>query len=206
MVSGDGSTSLPSAEGCGEWTYEMVEARLVEAMAVARALPDRERRWLAVKACWPSIVRERCLGDYDAYGYLGSSEDAPPPRVPIAGSDEARMWQATGWAVEWVEEPVRVILDAALAAQAGGRRPPWRRMVTQLGLGISGPALRDRYEAAIAAICCGLNGKPPTRANIKAVLGALARRRMVAMPAGEGGDAAGRRRSRRRVDVEVRYT
>lgn len=194
------STSLPQMEGLKYWTYDVVEARLVEAMQVARRLPDRERGWLAVRAYWPSIVRERCLGDYDAYGYLGSSSDLPVARVPLASAEIDALDTSEGWALAYVPECDRKMVALALGWLVAGRRIGWRKLRLVLGWQIGPGAVQRRYERAIALICCGLNGKGA--AGVKAVLGARAR---AGMMVADGDASVGQRSYRRRVVVDIEY-
>lgn len=184
------------------WTFETVEARLVAALIVARRVPDRERSWLHVKAFWPPIVRERCLGDYDIRGYLGTTEDIPPPRVPLPPREIDAMEEAEDWLSRFLEPEERALVLLALGWKASGRRPGWTKIGRLLGVKLSRTALARRYLTAIAAVACGLEGKgsAAVRLMVRRMLAAEAREK-----AGAGVASAARTGRRRRTETEFVY-
>lgn len=201
------STTLPPMEGCaasGLWTYEAVEARLIEAMWVSRRMPDREGMWQSLRAYWPDIVRERCLGDYDAYGYLGNSSDLPEARISIPPAQMDRASVATDWLALLDDEASRLRVKLALEWKVGGRRVGWTRIGRIMGVKAGREAIKVKYIEAVAYITCRLNGKG------EASWRAMARRQRVAKDRRAGADEAptqGRLRGqrRRRIEVDVIY-
>lgn len=204
---GLGSTMLPVAEGSGEgelWSFDLVQARLVEALIVARRRPDRERGWLTVQASWPSIVRDRALGDYDIRGYLGTTEDIPPPRMPLSSAEISRMEEAEGWLARFLEEEDRILVLLALGWLAAGRRIGWRRICSIIGAQVGEAALAKRYALAIARIACGLSGVGQA-----AVQMMVRRHRAEAARAAIGGAVSGAKSGRvrrRKVEYVIDYT
>jgi hypothetical protein len=144
----EASGKLPGTEG---WTYDAVEERLVEVMALWRRAPDRERGWLHVKAMWPDGRPEvDPLVDY-------ADRDAAPRALPLTRRDIAMMEECDGWIGRWVPERDWRLVGMALGWKASGRRVPWRRIKHQMGIPFGEGGLTRRYERAIGAIAMGLD-------------------------------------------------
>ncbi len=192
-------------QNAGLWPYEMVEARLIEAMGVARRVPDRERGWMTLRAYWPDIVRERCLGDYDAYGYLGNSSDIAPARIPLNRAELARMQEAEGWLGRFLDEDARRLVVLAAGWMVSGRRVSWTRIGRIMGVKVGREAIKLRYLTAVAQIEAGLNGKG------KAAVSASVRRQRMAEARRAMSDEAStqgrvRGQRRRRIEVDIIYS
>lgn len=157
MGNGNASGSLPASEGSVIWTYAEVEERLIEAMALWRRSPDRERAWLHVKAMWPEITREWAAGDYDARGYLGNSSDVPLRPLPLVRAEVARMEEAGAWVGRYVGERDRKLVVMVLGYKASDIRPPWLEIKRRMGIPFGAAGLTRRYERAVAVIVKGLD-------------------------------------------------
>jgi len=150
--------------GTGEWTFETVQDRLVEAMLTCWRHPDRERGWQRLRAFWPDIQRDVLAGDYDARGgELSSSEVALRP-ASLTRLETAEMEEAFGW-LDHIQPADRKLVGLAITALASGKREvPWRRLLRPMGLTHGSEGLRVRYGRAIAAIAARASGGNP-RAN-----------------------------------------
>lgn len=200
------STTLPPMEGCaasGLWTYEAVEARLVEAMWVSRRMPNHGAGWQHVKAYWPDM-RDADIFDYGGEGIDGVSHvRIRPPRLSGHAIDAAQ--EAVGWLGRFLDEDARRLVVLAAGWMASGRRVGWTRVGRILALGVKPDAVEVRYIKAVALIACGLNGKG------EASWRAMVRRQRVAKDRRAVSDEApaqGRVRGqrRRRIEVDVVYS
>lgn len=136
-------------------SFEDVEERLVQAVLVMRRLSDREAGWLRVKACWPDIVRERNLGDYDA---RGGEMEAPTLRpLPATRRDIAEMEEAFAWVLAAKEQDRRLIALAIGALAQGEKRIPWMRLRKPMGIKLGAHGLRKRYERAMHLVTKAAN-------------------------------------------------
>ncbi|MGW8204391.1 hypothetical protein ACWGM0_17830 [Sphingomonas bisphenolicum] len=151
----DNNNSLPPISPSQEreegrmYSFADVEERLVEAMLVMRRLSDREAGWLRVKACWPDIVRDYGVGDYDARGYLGTSSDIPLRPLPATRRDIADMEQAFGWVLAAKPEDRKLIALAISALAGGAKQVPWMRLRKPMGVKLGAHGLRKRYGRAM---------------------------------------------------------
>lgn len=141
-----------AAEAGSFWTFEAVEARLVEAMLCWWRMPDRERGWQRVKAAWPEI--QRFPWRQNVGGETDEREEDPQPRRPALTRGEI---EETGEASEWlrhVADRDRKLVAMVLACLAGGAKAaPWLDIWDRLGRGRPGPeGLRKRYSRAITKI------------------------------------------------------
>ena len=140
------------------WTYDEVEARLLEAAACWRRMPDRERGWQWVCAKWPELKH---FGEHVNVGGEFSEREAEPvtrrPRVTRAEIGE--MEEATEWLLLVAGEAQRRTLVAGLVDRARGRaRPGWKALREALGEpGLRSAAAGMRYSRAIRSICEALN-------------------------------------------------
>lgn len=145
------------------FTFETVQARLVEAVRCWWRMPDRESGWHAVRAYWPEIQR---MGWRVAVGGEHDEREADPqPRRPRLTRDEVGEMEAvTEWLLLVPKEDRRVVVLALLWLAKGEKRVPWTRMLEQLGLARGGGALARRYERAIGVLALRLSGVSEARA------------------------------------------
>lgn len=136
-------------------SFADVEERLVEAVLVMRRLSDREAGWLRVKACWPDIVRERNLGDYDARGIDMETPTLRP--LPATRRDIAEMEEAFAWVLAAKEHDRRLIALAIRALAQGEKRIPWMRLRKPMGIKLGAHGLRKRYERAMHLVTKAAN-------------------------------------------------
>lgn len=128
-------------------SFADVEERLVQAVLVMRRLSDREAGWLRAKACWPDIVRERNMGDYDARGV---DMEAPTLRpLPATRRDIAEMEEAFAWVLAAKEQDRRLIALAIGTLARGEKRIPWMQLRKPMGIKLGANGLRMRYERAM---------------------------------------------------------
>lgn len=139
------------------YSFADVETRLVEAMLVMRRMSDREAGWLRVKACWPDIVRDYGVGDYDARGYLGTSSDIPLRPLPASRRDIAEMEEAFGWVLAAKPEDRKLIALAIGALARGDKQVPWLRLLKPMGLKLGAHGLRKRYERSMHKVTKAAN-------------------------------------------------
>ena len=143
------------------WTFDMVEARLVEAMGFARQMEGG--RWaFASDGPWHLIVKD--WWDWAAH------EERPAPRVRLSVEQIARMEEAQGWLRFAPERDRKLVLLAVTALAAGRSSIPWRALIKPMGLaevarkassegrGLGSHGLRKRYGRAVTCICGALNG------------------------------------------------
>jgi len=183
------------------WTYEAVEARLIDGKAVSRQMPDRERSWLHVKAYWPDM-READIFDYPGGGVDGVSHIRIRP-LPLTPAQISEADEAGSWLGRFLKEGERRLMVLALGWPASGRRVAWKRVGRLLRVKLTGPALERQYKLAICVVTCGLNGKgrAAARRMLQARLHGEARALVDA--GGAGGVYTGRVRGRRRRVTEV---
>lgn len=123
-----------------EWTLEMVEERLVEAVAVLRRLPST--RVGGYFNTWPKMVVEFS----DLVGQTPEPMRLPPPSA--AAID--RMEQALEW-MKWLEpEDSRLVWMRA-------ERHPWKAICWRFGL--SRATVNRKFEYALSLITWRLNGR-----------------------------------------------
>lgn len=136
----------------GLLTWEQVQERLVEAVTLARQMPDRERGWLRVRAFWPDMRRHNHFGDYGDF-------DAPPRTPPLSRAQIARMDEAFGW-LDAVEPSERKLVGLAVGRLASGAaQVPWLELRAPMGVRLGAGGLRMRYERTIGAICKQVNAR-----------------------------------------------
>lgn len=136
-------------------SFADVEERLVEALLVMGRMSDREAGWLRVKACWPDILRENALGDYDARGV---DMIAPPIRaLPATRRDIAEMEEAFGWVQAAPERDRRLIALAIATLARGEKRVPWMRLRKPMGVKLGAGGLRKRYDRAMHLVVKAAN-------------------------------------------------
>lgn len=158
------STTLPPMEGCaasGLWTYEMVEARLVEAMELWRRSPGGGRWPFASDAPWHLMRRFNEAGQgfefHDARGGDMKSSDVPLRPLPLSIEEVAERDAVSEWVPRYVPERDRRLVSVVLVIKASGARVSWLRLRRRFGQEIGGHGLRKRYARAINCICIALN-------------------------------------------------
>lgn len=137
------------------WTYEAVEARLIEAMELWRRSPGGGHWPFASDAPWHMM--QRSVGDYDARGGDGVSSDVPLRPLPLSIEEVAERDAVSEWVVRHVPERDRRLVSAVLVIKAAGARVSWLRLRQRFGQEIGGHGLRKRYARAINCICIALN-------------------------------------------------
>lgn len=172
MFQGDGGfvSDDVAAFGAGNvdaaeyWTFDIVEARLIEAMRFAWR--DEPGTWpFAGDGPWALMAAER--GDYDARGgdMTGS---ALLPRLHLTRAERARMDQAVGWLAyvagdgsdKMIGGDAKLIVRACrkLAAHRGEGRGQvrWMQLLSSMGVARGATMLSQRYSRAMARICAQL--------------------------------------------------
>jgi hypothetical protein len=153
-------------EGCGAdpeawalWTFDDVEARLVEAIGFLRRMPGGGSSPYAKDGPWAQIRRE--WGDYVDRDEVRERESRP--RGSLRTEEVDRMEEALDW-VRFVRAVDTRLLGLALASmERDGSEVPWTELAPRIGLRTAtgrllGPdALRMRYQRAVGAIAKSLN-------------------------------------------------
>lgn len=139
--------------GDGLLSFDEVEARLVEAVRVARRLPDREAGWQRVRSAWPEIVREAAAGDYDARGGDLTSSDVVLRTASATRGEVAAMEQAFGWLAAVADADRRLVALAIGCLARGDKQVSWLRLLAPMGLTHGAGGLRKRYARAIGRAC-----------------------------------------------------
>lgn len=143
---------VPVAEGLVFWTFDDVEARLVEAM----------RLWWHVEgAGWPfasdgpwHLIAQDKTWDWDRDSWA----DAPIPKLPLSREQMRRRDEATAWLRHAPDRDRRLVVMAVTALAAGRKTVPWRALLKPMGLTLGAHGLRKRYSRAVTCICETLNG------------------------------------------------
>lgn len=143
--------TVPVMEGLEFWTFDGVEARLVEAMEFQHRLP-RGGGWpFASDGPWHLIVKD--------WWDWGAHEDKPVPRVPLSREQLARMEEALAWVLFVPSDDDRRLIAMAVRNLAAGRKTvPWTKLLKPMGVKHGAHGLRKRYSRAITCICNALNG------------------------------------------------
>jgi len=154
----------------GFYTFDMVEARLVDAFQLWRRMPDGDARFGLsgrISSLWRQYVPDVALVDAVA--------DEPRPLRPSRG-DIARMEEATEWITRMPERNRRLALVAiawlaTARLQSDKARIEWQKLWERLGIERPGPdGLRKRYGATITAVANSLNSG---RGSVKGLKDAL---------------------------------
>lgn len=137
------------------WTWDEVQASLVEAMLLWRRMPDADARFGLsgrISSVWRQFIRD---------GELRALVDAvteEPRALPPSRADIARMYEATDWIVHVGERDRPMFMMVINHLAFGNGRAPWQDIWNRVGRGRPGPdGLRKRYSAAITAIANRLN-------------------------------------------------
>lgn len=138
----------------GNWTFQLVEERLVEAWGFLCRMPDREAAHLrvSVMSIWQQIVRQ--------WGDAAPDAFSKRPRLGLRSHEVDRMDEALAW-VELLRPHDRQLVGRVLPWLARGAVDiPWRKIKAEMGWIGSPDALRMRYGRAINKIAVKLsNGK-----------------------------------------------
>lgn len=132
-------------------TFSDVEERLVEAWGFLMRMPDRERGWQRLKACWPDMRRHNHFGDYG-----DMDADAVPKKPGLRTAEVDRMEEALGW-IEWVKERDRKLVGVVLSQLQRASGIEWGDVVDALHSDAAPDALRMRFGRSLTRICNRLN-------------------------------------------------
>lgn len=152
--SGDGSVG----ETPVFWTFDMVEARLIEAVEVRRRMPGGGRWPFAKDGPWhliPEAARAETVADFLLDAALMGHEDrfSAPSRAEIAAMEEAE-----GWTLFVGDEGQRQALAAGIVERAkGAKRVGWTRLCERLSFPHAPAAMERRFARAVTTIANVLN-------------------------------------------------
>lgn len=145
---------VPAVEGSGYWTFEEVQARLVEALQFQWHMPGDGGSPFASDGPWHLIVRD--WADTLAMIEGGQSTDATL-RIPLSREQISRMYEALGWLVHAPDGDGRLVVMAIRNLATGRKTVPWTKLLRPMGVKHGAHGLRKRYSRAITAICEALN-------------------------------------------------
>lgn len=142
----------------GYWSFDDVQAALVEAMALWRRSPGGGAWPFAGDAPWHLMQRADRAGDWDKRGLDGKSSDVPLKPLPL-GRDEVKRRDGVSEWLSWIEcDADRRLVILAITALAKGRaRVPWLALRRPMGVRLGADALAKRYRKALAGIAEKLN-------------------------------------------------
>lgn len=152
----------------GFWTFDEVQARLIEAVHLWRRSPGEGHWPFATDAPWHLLTRaaradagrvkgmdlQRMLLDDDVQEtkqWQGRERPLPLTRDEVARRDQASEWLTV------VEEADRPIVQLALLDLANGRRVSWLAMRSKVGITLGAGGLAKRYSQAITRIAVHLS-------------------------------------------------
>jgi len=152
------------SEGC--WTFDAVEAQLVEAMGYLHRMPDRhrQRRMTASDGPWGLILPEAWGGEVGFDVAIMQIEEARErmarERPPLTTAQVDRMNLTLEWVAAHV--PARGELRRIVGVTIGylareGGRADWIEIRRRGGFRTSPDTLRKTYSRAIAMIAARLN-------------------------------------------------
>jgi hypothetical protein len=132
------------------WTFDMVEARLVETIHCLRRMPGDGRWPFASDGPWHLIRKQ--WEDWDA------RDPKPLRRVPLSRAEIRAMEEATEWLAAVADEDQRRIIVAGLIDRANGRtQTGWAALRARLQMPQSSAYLSTRYSRGIGYIANVLN-------------------------------------------------
>jgi hypothetical protein len=146
--------------GAAFWSYDAVEARLVEAVRCRWRMSGGGRWPFAGDGPWhliPKAARAETLADFLLdQAQMGRDEaprEGPPSRAEIGAMEEAEEW------LTYVEDDgQRVALAGGLIDRTKGRkRVGWKALRDRLGEAVTPAGLERRYARAVALIAGVLN-------------------------------------------------
>lgn len=155
------------------WTFDMVEARLIETVRCWRRMPGGGRWPYAGDGPWHLITaaaRAQTVADF-LLDQVQMGHEERPRAGPLLRSEIAAMEEATEW-LTWIgDERQRLALVGGLAERARGRKSPgWTALREALADPASPAGLQRRYERAIGFIANVLNarsGQPWARNGVR---------------------------------------
>lgn len=151
------------------WTFDLVEARLVEAMGLLDRLPRGGPAPLrAADGPWDLVQPDewgRGLGFIEALAMMAERREdaARTPRTALSIAEVGRMEEALDWVARYVpaKRELRRVVGAAAAMLARGEtiggRVCWRELKARGRFANSPDALRMSYSRAIGTIAKGLD-------------------------------------------------
>lgn len=153
----DASTTIPQGGRVPDWTWQLVQDRMAEAMKHWWRSSDSEARF-ALGGRISSIWRQ-AFTDRMALIEQLDLEPSPPTALPLSRADIQRMEQASEW-MRFVPDADRRLVVMVLVKLASGHKVvPWLMIWKALGRGKPGPeGLRSRYSRAITCVANALNG------------------------------------------------
>lgn len=142
----------------GWWTFEEVQARLVEAAELWRRSPGGGRWPFATDGPWHLLTRKvRAGSDMEAWRAESEAGGGRRP-LPLSRAEIDLRDQVSEW-LRIVDEGDRRIVTLALIDLAAGRRVRWTAMRGKLGVELTADGLWRRYRRSIAAIAAHLNAR-----------------------------------------------
>lgn len=144
----------------GFWSFEAVEARLVETVELWRRMPGGGPSPVAKDGPWHLIRAE--WGDY-------ADADAAPRRLPLTRAEHAAMIEASGWLAFAPERDRRLVVLAVTELARGRGQVPWLELRAKMGVRFGADGLRMRYSRAITAIARALNRRNASETAVKGV-------------------------------------
>ncbi len=138
-----------------QWSFDLVEERLVEAVLLWRRTPGGGKWPYASDAPWH--LAQIVAGDWGKVGLGETSSDVPIGRRSLSRAEVAERDEASDWIGRWVPERDRRLVATALGWKANDRQVPWRRLVREMGMAMGAGGLQRRYERAITCIVKGLD-------------------------------------------------
>jgi hypothetical protein len=147
---------VEQASGGGSfYTWDEVQARLVEAVETWWRMPDPDARFGLsgrISSIWRQFIRDRELRA------LVDAETEEPRRPRPSRADIGRMQEASDWIAHVGERDRPLLIMSITCLAAGDKRVPWEKLWKHFGRGRPGPdGLRKRYDGAITAIANCLN-------------------------------------------------
>lgn len=142
------------------WTFETVQERLVAAMRLWKRSPGGGSWPFASDGPWHLVTIELYGPDVD--------KDAPLRPLPLTRAEVEERDQISEWLRHAPDRDRRLVILAVSQLASGRARIDWMGLRGPMGVKIGADGLRWRYNQAITAICCALNGVPmPKRKRTK---------------------------------------
>lgn len=147
-----GRVQIDASAGGSFWTFDMVEARLVETVRCWWRMPGGGAWPFASDGPWHLIRKQ--WEDWDA------RDPKPVGRLPLRRAEIAAMEEATDWLTYVPDERARQMLIVGLLERARGKtQTGWAALREQLREPLSPAAMSMRYSRAISFIANVLNAR-----------------------------------------------
>lgn len=146
---------VEKTEGCGpDWTFDLVQERLIEAYGVLRRLPDPDAKNLRVKtmSLWDQVSVTAGMNAAEQAEYrLYRAGD--PPRAPgVSRGEHDRMEEALSWLL-WIKPDIRPIVHIAIEQLwRGNARIDWTATGADPRVSGSFDRARMAYRRSVTAI------------------------------------------------------